>query len=202
MSIPVTPSAADKFRTVTLRVDRNTRVARFDGLQEIHFGDSLIVVVDNVSGIDPDDIQFWVWEKVADPARADALVQAQGFVAVPGYASRAYLNITFNSAKLGTALAATPVGTPLAVRMIVRDGSMPFVDMDINVYPNPEITEYPDPDPGAVLANPFVRRDHLRQWALDAMNPISPGYLPLDTTDDMADAIIAILTKLSDVTAP
>lgn len=201
MSIPVTPSAADKFRTVTLRVDRQTRVARFEGLQSLYFGDRLIVVVENVSGVDPTKVQLLLWEKEASPAFQDCLAFGEDFAFVAGSASRIYQEIELNSENLKNALAATPVGTPVDFRLLLRDDGMPFVDQDCLVFPNPEVSVAPTPPITDIVANPYVRRDHLRQWALDAMNPISPGYLPLDTTDDMAAAITAILTKLSDVTA-
>jgi hypothetical protein len=190
------PSVAEKAQTLTLRVDRRSRVARFDGVRDIHFGDNLIIIVDGVVGINPSDIQLWIWEKVVNPSQSDALAQSQDFAAVPGYTSRAQTQISFNYVKMGEALAAAPVGTPATFRLILRDGDMPFVDMDVDVYPNPEVGTFPEPNPEVIATNPYVRRDHLRQWALDRLEE------PLNNLDDVADMVTAILTKLSDVTAP
>lgn len=201
MSILAQPTPADKYRTVTMRVDRQTRVARFEGLQSLYFGDRLIVVVDNVSGIDPTKVQLLLWEKEASPAFQDCLALGEDFAFVTGSTSRIYQEIELNSENLKNALAASPVGTPVDFRLILRDDGMPFVDQDCPVYPNPEVDVAPIPPATDIVANPYVRRSHLRQWALDALNPVHANYLPLDTQDDMAAAITEILTKLSDVTA-
>ena len=195
MSIPTPATAAEKYRTVTLRVDRQTRVARFDGLSNLYFGDRLIVVVDNVSGVDPTKLQLLVWEKEASPVFQDVLALGEDFAFVAGSTSRVYQEITLNSANLKAALAASPVGTPVVFRLIVRDDGMPVVDQDCPVFPNPEVDVAPVPPLTDIVANPYVRRSHLRDWALARLAE------PLDTQDEMAAMITAILTKLSDVTA-
>lgn len=201
MALPTRPTVAERSRTVTLRVNRNTRTAEFDGVRSIYYGDTLIVVVDNIVGVTAADLELWLWEKAANPAITDRLAYATGFTSPTGSSSTASLEVAFDSTNLRDALVASPIGTPVTMRLIVRESNMPIIDMDVPVYPNPHINADPAPDPDDIAANPYVRRDHLRQWALDALNPLAVGYLPLETPDDMAAAITAILTKLSDVTA-
>jgi hypothetical protein len=137
MAIPIPQTPAERFRTVTLRVNRNTRIAQVDGLQDIYYLDTLRFVVDNVSGVDPADVQFWLWKKEAGQTTADALVTVSGFTLVTGSASRMYKDITFSGDNLLLATSALQVGTPLTCHVIVRENNMALVSMDVNVFANP-----------------------------------------------------------------
>lgn len=201
MALLTRPTPAERSRTVYLRVNRNTRTAEFEGVRGIYPGDKLIVTVTDINGIDPDDVELIIWKKEAGQTLQSSLAYATGFAAPAGASSTVSKDITFDSENLITALSATPLGTAYVARLILRSAGMPFIDQDIELYGNPDFTASPPTQPEDVVANPFVRRNHLRQWALDALNPEAAGYLPLDTPDDMAAAIQAILTKLSDVTA-
>jgi len=201
MALLAQQTADEKSRTITLRVDRSTRTAKFDELASIYYGDTLIVVVDNLAGVDPASLQLWLWKNEAGQAITDRLAYAESFALVNGFSTRASKEIAFNSLNLSDALADAPLGTPVTCRLVLREGNMPIVDVDCDIYPNFFINADPQPDPEDVTANPYLRRDHLRQWALDALDPQAAGYLPLTDPDAMAAALAAILTKLSDPTA-
>lgn len=193
-------SAADRLHTLTMHVDAKNRLVTFDGVQVLYYGDTLNVVVDNISGAVAANLEFWLWEKEVPASTTEALVQygrniAGSFAAVTGKPSAATATITFDSLTLKAALAATPVGTPITARLIIREINHVLVDMDVPVYPNPFINTNPTPSAEDVAANPYVRRDHLAAWAAALL--VSAD---LSTSDGMAAAIVEILTKLSDVT--
>ena len=201
MPIKQPASAADRLHTLTMRVDAKNRLVTFDGVQVLYYGDTLNVIVDNISGAVAANLELWLWEKEIPASTAEALVQygrniGGSFAAVTGKPSQAAAAITFDSLTLKAALAATPVGTPITARLIIREVNHVLVDMDVPVYPNPFINTNPTPDPEDVAANPYVRRDHLSAWAVALL-----ASADLSTPDGMADAINQILVKLTDVTA-
>jgi hypothetical protein len=195
MSVVTQLTPDQKSRAVTLRINRQTRTAQFDGIQAAYYGDTLYVIIDGTVGVDPDDMQLWLWKKEAGQAITDRLVYANDFAPVAGSPSRAFKEIAFTSTNLRDALAATPVGTALTCRLIVRDGDMVILDTDYEVFNNPFIGVTPAPDETDPTANPYLRRDDFAAWAAARL------LEPLETMDDMAAMINKILVKLSDVTA-
>jgi len=185
-----------KSRTLVLRVNRQTRSATLEGTSGIYYGDTLVVIVDSIAGVDPATLQLILWKKEAGQTIGTALAAASVFTAAQGSSSRAMKEIPFTSTNLRDALVATPIGTPLTCRLVLREGPMPILDLDVSVYPNPDITVAPPEDPeDDVSLNPFLRQDHFAAWATARLAE------PLDTVDDMAAMITAILTKLSAPTA-
>lgn len=195
MAVITQLTADQKSRSLVLRVNRQTRSATYEGTSSVFYGDTLVVIVDSISGVDPAALQLILWKKEAGQTISSALAYVDGFAATQGSSSRAMAEIPFTSTNLRDALVATPIGTPLTCRLVLREGPMVVVDSDCSVYPNPDITVAPPVDPEEdVSLNPFLRQDHFRAWALSQL------AVPLDTQDDMAAMITTILTKLSSPT--
>lgn len=199
--MPVLPirqpaSAADRFRTLTLRVDLKNRTAQLDGFQSLYFADTVNVIVDGISGVSAADLQLWLWKKDVPTSQDQALAYHYDFTAATGNPSKATATITLNSVNLKAALAAVAVGGSLTARLQIRESNMIVVDQDVEVRPNHYTDVVPDIDPESPVTNPYVRRDDLRPWALNLL-----ATADLSNPDAMAEVIVQILTKLSDVTA-
>lgn len=119
----------DGFKTLTLRVDKQTRTAVPEGLLSLFLYDSLTVVVTGVHGVDPDDVVFGVFSASGDILSAD-----DGWAFVPGRKDAIYSAVTLSTANAETLAATLTPDEPATVWLSMAETggktlmstSMPF----------------------------------------------------------------------------
>ena len=149
----------DGFKTLTLRACRGSRAAVCEGLRDLHFGDSLTVVVTGVAGCVPAALVFGVYGPDSELLSA---VGAGGWAFVPGSTDAVYASVSVDADPAAVNLANTLApGVPVEVRLYLYEtGGRTWIDSAIDFYPNPAVA-----GGTAGAANSFVTRAQLAALA-------------------------------------
>lgn len=151
----------DGFRTLTLRACKPTAAAFQEGLQDLHYGDAVTLVVTGVTGCVPSELLFGVYDK--DSA---VLNTAAVWAFVPGTKDRVYANFSLATAAALAAVAGVALGKSVEIRIyLCENGGRTLLDVPIDFYPNPAS---PGGESEAVLG--FVTKAQLAQLAQDTLD--------------------------------
>ena len=176
----------DGFRTMTLRADRSSRSAVCEGLSNLHYGDSLVLVVTGVNGCDPDNLIFGIYG--SESQRLDE-VSDTGWQFLPGRVDAVYAEVSLLTANAEALSGTLSPGEPAEVRVYLSEtGSKTWIDSSADFYPNPTLS-----GGSAGTANDFVLRSSLRALAnAVAAMPSLNAY----QREQKLDALLARLAAL------
>lgn len=126
----------DGFKTLVLRTDKGTRTAFCEGLQSLHYGDAITVVVSGVQGCVPANLVFGIYD-----AESNSLADVPAaFAFVPGCVDKVYANISLHTTEAATAVTGKAPGEATEVRLYLYEtGGKTWLDTSANLYPNPAV---------------------------------------------------------------
>ena len=127
----------DGFRTLTLRADKASRTAFCEGLQNLHYGDAITLVVSGVQGCTPASLVFGIY----DPDSTCISIATTAFAFVPGCVDKVYAQISLLTVEAAAATAALAPGVPVEVRVYLYEtGGKTWLDTSASLYPNPAVS--------------------------------------------------------------
>ena len=158
----------DGFKTVTFRVDRGSRSAGADQSDVLHYGDALKLVFTGVRGISVASATVGLFSQVAGTSANLASFGSLAFVS--GTLDSVYATATLSSVALKALVDAAVPGTPVTLRLYLRDAVKTYADLDVDVYPCPLVSASP-----AVPADTYVTAGQLNAIAaaLAAMSTLT-----------------------------
>ena len=173
--------SSDGFRTLTLRYARGAKSAVAEGLRDIHYGDSVSVVLRGCQGLDPDTAVVGCYSPNGVPIAA----VTQSLRRVPD-ADIFYVILSFRTDACAAAVAQTPVGDAVEARLFVADAVRTWADHAFQLYANPAIAD----GGGDVPVSGFVSVASLRALAA------AVAELPADTPARREARFAALLAGL------
>jgi hypothetical protein len=145
---------SDGYRTLTFRIDKATTAAYSEGLQDIHYGDSLNIVLSGscLRDVDPDEVTagFFTCDSAASSVQVST-EPTSGWAFVPNCTDRIYGSISLFTAEAAAAVSGKLPGEPVELRFYAReDGGKVLVDTSVNMLPCPAMIAEGGAVPGVI----------------------------------------------------
>ena len=165
----------DDFKQLKLIASTNARSATVDGIVDLYYGDSIKLYVKNLPKADVDTLRADLYSK---PNAAGILAQClpESFAAVAGKPHDFYATLTLFTDEIKDYLEDAEAGEPLLTQLVISDTNGVWVDITLDLYPNPQLDgEIPPP----IVSDPYIRESDLESALSD--------YLLTEDSIDKAD---------------
>lgn len=159
----------DDFKTITFRVDLESRTASLEGPRVLHYGDSLKLVFTGLYGCRKDSLTAGF----ISPSEEAYSTGGLSFSWVPGSKDAVYTDVSLDASGLASALDGVLPGSSVPARFYLSEsGAVTWVDMPFSIMPSPLLNIAPAEPEGT-----FVPRSALigLAGAVAAMPTLTPA---------------------------